>query len=515
MIGALQSLVDGNPPSEYATDYRFEVKSGDWRWFSARARVVERDPGGRSTRIVGRTLDITSTVRLRQFLQETQAAAGVGGWELNLRSGELAWTDETYALFETTREDFHPTMASTVPMYAEAYHPLIASAIEAAMTHGEPFDIEVESRTLRGRPIWLRLIGKADMVEGRVIRLYGAKQDITLRRAADAALRRQALVFETLREGVVVFDSAGEIRIVNAAASAMFGWAPGSLGGRSVADIGFDLQRIDIHRQMVAPHHGVPLEWTARRSDGSSFTAESVLSSLESPDEPLTIAVVMDVTDRKMLERAIIDASNREQQRIGHDLHDGLGQELTGISLMLRSYATRAASEYPKGAPLIDEVVDLVNHAVESARALAHGLSPVILERGGLPAALAQLAASSSRTHGMKVQFRKSLAAPLELDSTATHHLYRIAQEAVTNAARHSGASVVTVRLASAEDHVRLTISDDGSGIPLRPPRKSGEGMGLRIMEFRARMIHARFSLERTRRGGTRISCRLPLRSAH
>jgi signal transduction histidine kinase len=93
--------------------------------------------------------------------------------------------------------------------------------------------------------------------------------------------------------------------------------------------------------------------------------------------------------------------------------------------------------------------------------------------------------------------------------------LYRIAQEAVTNAARHSRASVVTVRLASGEDHVRLTISDDGCGIPMSRPRSSGDGMGLRIMEFRARMIHAKFSVERTRRGGTRISCRLPLTPAH
>jgi len=516
VVNSLSELVTGQKDSiESDVEYRFQSMSGDWRWFSARAHVADRDPAGRSTRIVGRVLDITPTMKLRQFLQETQAAAGVGGWEMNLRSGELSWTDETYALFETTREEFQPTMDNTMPLYAQPYRAPISVVVEAAMRRGEPFDIEVESRTLRGRPIWLRLIGKAEIIEGQAVRLYGAKQDITRRREADAALRRQALVFETLREGVVVFDGSGVIRIANAAADAMFGWPPRGLGGRSVTEIGFDLQRIAEHRQMVAPHHGVPLEWKARRADGSSFTAESVLSDLQFPDEPLTIAVVMDVTDRKMLERAIIDASNREQQRIGHDLHDGLGQELTGISLMLRSYATRAASEYPKGAPLIDEVVDLVNHAVESARALAHGLSPVILERGGLPAALAQLAASATRTHGMKVQFRKSVTGPLALDSTAIHHLYRIAQEAVTNAARHSRASVVTVRLASGEDHVRLTISDDGCGIPMSRPRSSGDGMGLRIMEFRARMIHAKFSVERTRRGGTRISCRLPLTPAH
>lgn len=517
VTGELAALAQGQ---RHATttdiEYRFQAKSGDWSWFSAQAYVAERDPTGRSVRIIGRVLDITATKRLRQFLMETQAAAGVGGWELNLRTGELAWTDETYALFETSREAFKPTMENTLPTYAPAFHAQIAAVVGAAVERGEPFDIEVEGRTLPGRKIWLRLIGKVEMIEGKAVRLYGAKQDITRRREADAALRRQAQVFETLREGVIVFGDGGEIRIANAAADMMFGHASRGLAGRSVMDIGFDLQRILAHRRMVAPHHGVPLEWNAVRADGTTFTAESVLSDFDAPEEALTIAVVMDVTDRRMLERAIIDTSNREQQRIGHDLHDGLGQELTGISLMLRSYATRAAVDYPKGAPLINEVVDLVNHAVYSARALAHGLSPVILERGGLPAALAQLAASASRTHGSKVQFRKSLATPLALDSTAIHHLYRIAQEAVTNAARHSGAGTVTIRLSSGADHVRLSVTDDGCGIAAaRPstgsPASTSQGMGLRIMEFRARMIHAQFSIERTRRGGTRISCRLPL----
>jgi two-component system, NarL family, sensor histidine kinase UhpB len=207
-----------------------------------------------------------------------------------------------------------------------------------------------------------------------------------------------------------------------------------------------------------------------------------------------------------VLETAIIEATNREQQRIGHDLHDGLGQELTGISLMLRSFAQRAAREYPSGAPVINEVVDLVNQAVESTRALAHGLSPIILERGGLPAALEQLAASASRTHDISVRFRKAIAGVLEVDSTATHHLYRIAQEAITNAARHSGASTVSVRLSAGARRISLTISDNGCGMPPPPEAaRRGDGMGLRIMEYRARMMHARFDILRLRRRGTRI----------
>lgn len=640
-LEALQALVDGREHQvSDDVEYRFLTKQGDWRWFAARARVVERDSTGRTTRIVGRTLDVTAQKRVRQFLQETQAAAGVGGWELDLRTGELTWTDETYALFDTTREAFQPSMAATFPMYDAAYHGQMQAAVDAAVARGEPFDIVVECETFKGRRVWLRLIGKAEMVEGKAVRLYGAKQDVSEQRRIDAALKKseadlralasnapdwlalldldlrirfvnhglrgldpaqavgirsmaivpephrvalrsaaeqviahahpvmveinlprssgadaifefhaapvldagqvvglsvritdvtearrrestlrtQARMLETLREGVLLVGADGCIQIANAAAARMFGMvgvSPGeSLIGVEVARLGLDPRRLAQHLHGSARGRGETLEWRAKRLDGGEdFLAEAAVVELResATAPPLTIAVIMDVTERRVLERAIIDATNREQQRIGHDLHDGLGQELTGISLMLRSFAQRAASEYPSGAPVLNEVVDLVNHAVDSARALAHGLSPVILERGGLPAALEQLAASASRTHGLRVRFRKSIQREIDIDSTATHHLYRIAQEAVTNAARHSGASVVSIRLQAGREQLTLTISDDGRGLP--PPddgARSPDGMGLRIMEYRARMMHAQFALQSLRTGGTRVTVTLP-----
>lgn len=637
VLAALRDLVDGGIESwPHEIEYRFLTKGGDWRWFASRARVAQRHATGDVKRIVGRTLDVTAQKRVRQFLQETQAAAGVGGWELDLRTGSLSWTDETYALFETTREEFQPSMQATFLLYDASYHAQMQSAMDAAIARGTAFDIAVECQTLKGRRIWLRLIGKADLVEGRAIRLYGAKQDITELRRVDAALKKseaelraladnapdwlalldldmrirfinrslrglqpvdavglyclsivpeplrpllssaaaeaaahacpvmveatlprssgvdttfefhaapviddgevvglsvritditevrsrestlrtQARMLETLREGVLLIGADGRIHIANAAASRMFGAAGNSLVGSELACLGLDPQRLAQHARDAERAAGATLEWQARRLDGGEeFVAEAAVVELRESATtiPLTIAVVMDVTERRMLERAIIDVSNREQQRIGYDLHDGLGQELTGISMMLRSFAQRAASEYPSGARVIDEVVGLVNQAVESARALAHGLSPVILERGGLPAALEQLAASARRTHDMRVRFRKDIRGVLEMDSTATHHLYRIAQEAVTNAARHSGATSISLRLSAGERRIDLTITDNGCGLPsLTGNGRSHDGMGLRIMEYRARMMHAQFGVEQLRRGGTRVRVTLP-----
>jgi PAS domain S-box-containing protein len=338
--------------------------------------------------------------------------------------------------------------------------------------------------------------------------------DVTEARRRESTLRTQARVLETLREGVLLVRSDGVIRMANPAAARMFGAAGDSLIGAELACLGLDPRRLAQHVRDTAGTPGATIEWRANRLDGrEDFVAEAAVVELrESPvDPPQVIAVIMDVTERRQLERAIIDAANHEQQRIGHDLHDGLGQELTGISLMLSSLARRAAVEYPSGAAALDEVVGLVNHAVESVRALAHGLSPVILERGGLPAALEQLAASASRTYGLRVRFRKAIEGVLQIDSTATHHLYRIAQEAVTNAARHSGASAVTLRLDANPHRIRMSVSDDGRGMPPAGDGTcNGDGVGLRIMEYRARMMHAQFQIVPRRRGGTQVRVTLP-----
>ena len=156
------------------------------------------------------------------------------------------------------------------------------------------------------------------------------------------------------------------------------------------------------------------------------------------------------------------------------------------------------------------EAGTLVDGAAQSARALAHGLTPVALELGGLPGALSDLAQRVRRTFGIRAQFRKHVTTPLRLDTTQASHLYRIAQEGVNNAVRHGRATFITLRLVGDEDAVKLEIIDNGSGMP-SPTQRSAVGMGLRIMEYRARMLGGEISILAPRRGGTAITCRVPL----
>jgi signal transduction histidine kinase len=241
---------------------------------------------------------------------------------------------------------------------------------------------------------------------------------------------------------------------------------------------------------------GEPVIYTYESCEGTRepryFESRAVLVHDDGIGTALSISVT-DLTERKRLEQEILDVSSRERQSIGRDLHDGLGQELTGVALMLRSLATRFKHECPDGVAGINEVVGLVNQSIESARALARGLLPVRTESGGLPFALRELAARSRDLYGLTVNFRAEIWPEITLSEASSSHLYRIAQEALTNAARHGRAAKVDILLMANRTTFLLRITDDGAGISDQD--KPVAGMGLKIMRYRAGMIGAKIEI--------------------
>jgi hypothetical protein len=201
------------------------------------------------------------------------------------------------------------------------------------------------------------------------------------------------------------------------------------------------------------------------------------------------------------LEQEILDVSGRERQSIGRDLHDGLGQELTGVALMLRGLATRVQGRCPEAVDSVNEIVALVNRSIENARSLAHGLLPVRNETGGLAFALRELASRSRDLYGLDVNFTAEVASELNLDETDASHLYRIAQEALTNASRHGHATLVDIHLKANGLRFLLCITDNGEGF--HPPTSPYSGMGLKIMKYRAGMIGATFEIAPNEPRGT------------
>jgi PAS domain S-box-containing protein len=221
--------------------------------------------------------------------------------------------------------------------------------------------------------------------------------------------------------------------------------------------------------------------------------------------EPRRIfGVSMDVTQRRTLEREILEASEREQRRIGQDLHDGLGQQLAGISLKSKALETQlAASSFPEAA-MAASISALLGDAIGQARALARGLQPVELGAGGLAAALELLASRVRELFGLECVCTCDASA-LVYDDGAAGHLFRIAQEAASNAAKHGRATRIDIGLAGTGASVELTVRDNGTGF--REPPAGHEGMGLQIMHYRERMIGASLDIWALPEGGTLLAC--------
>jgi signal transduction histidine kinase len=231
----------------------------------------------------------------------------------------------------------------------------------------------------------------------------------------------------------------------------------------------------------------------------------SLNNELEERVRQRTAALNKEIQDRMQLEEEILGISEREQQRIGHDLHDSLCQHLTGVALAGEVLSEQLAAKSLPEAKALDHIVEMVEGAIDLTRTLARGLHPFDLKGEGFTDALRELAATI--TEGFKTPCAFECDRPVEIrEPGVATHLYRIAQEAVTNAVKHSNAGKIVVRLEAGADGLALTISDDGVGLPPKIPG----GMGLRTMTHRASVIGATFNVERQLSRGTRVTCKLP-----
>jgi PAS domain S-box-containing protein len=220
------------------------------------------------------------------------------------------------------------------------------------------------------------------------------------------------------------------------------------------------------------------------------------------------LAIVRDVTERKRLEDEVLEISARERRRIGHDLHDGLGQYLAGIALKARILEDNLADCSSSQRPAAKKLVRLINNAIQQARNLARGFDPIEVGANGLVPALQKLARETRDLFHVRCDLQ-SVQSDLPLGKSISLQLYRIAQEAINNAIKHAKPARIEIELAIEESCLRLCIDDDGRGFRAGAPSQSG--MGLRIMHYRAHAVGAILKIDSAPDRGTKIKCLLPM----
>lgn len=265
---------------------------------------------------------------------------------------------------------------------------------------------------------------------------------------------------------------------------------------------------------VVYPNRFVPI-WNALITLCSYLIVIGLLLRLKSFHQTLegrirqrTSALRQEIATRKQLEKEVAEVTERQSRRIGHELHDSLGQHLTATSIALQVLGGKLEKESSPRSKDVDQAVELVEQGIDLTRKIAKGLFPLELEGEGLAAALAELSRVMARNHHVDCEFK--CESPVGLaDSTIATHLYRIAQEAVSNAVKHGHVSRILIELSRMDSNLTLTVKDDGIGLPTPLPKN--RGIGLRVMSSRAAMIGGALSVGNEVGGGVVVTCNLPL----
>ncbi|HVU36040.1 MAG TPA: PAS domain-containing protein [Opitutaceae bacterium] len=270
-----------------------------------------------------------------------------------------------------------------------------------------------------------------------------------------------------------------------------------------------DVERVDkVFRECLeGSASNFSVEYRLRHKDGSYRWIDSrAVLIRDAAGKPLRmIGANADITERKQLEKELLSISDREQRRIGQDLHDGLGQQLTAIELMCQSLRSDLNHAAPEVREQVSALGAFLRQAIGQTRALAHGLTVFMLDASGLQGALAELVESTGQLARVRCEFVCPSPVRVKDNETAVH-LYRIAQEAIGNALKHSGASRIQVSIAERAGVVVLTVTDDGKGIA-RTSGDDARGVGLQVMRHRAATIGADLAIDSKRGRGVTVTC--------
>jgi PAS domain S-box-containing protein len=353
---------------------------------------------------------------------------------------------------------------------------------------------------------------------GRVQQLVGTLLDITDRKRAEEALRREhafsSAVLDTSAALVVVLDRYGHIVRFNRACEQTTGYSAAEVRGKPLWDLFLVPEEVaqvkDVFERTQSGQFPNRNEnyWLTRRRDKRLIAWSNSALADDAGAVEYVISVGIDITERRRLEHEILQISELEQRRIGQDLHDGLCQHLAATELMSEILERKLARKSKADAARVAEIAKQVREAISQTRLLARGLSPVVLESEGLMSALQELADYSERMFRVSCQFHCPEPVLIENHTTATH-LYRIAQESVSNAVRHGKAKRILIALTRGPHRIRLEIKDNGVGLP--PDVSKANGMGLRIMQYRAAMIGGILEIQRNAEGGSSVACSIQI----
>ena len=508
----------------YQVELRLCNKNGEYRWFLTRGEA-DWNEQGEAVRMTGTISDIADRKQAEQALRASeqrfravfeQAAVGVA--EMDTTTGRfLSVNQRICEINQRSREEMLKltfsdlTLPEDLPKSLQHMEELKAGKIRS-------YNLEKRNLLPDGTLKWVNLTVAPMWLPGEpALRHVAVVEDITERKRVELDYRRelaynQALVGHT-SAFIVVLDLAGRFVHANASFSDTMGYNKKQVIGKTPWEIGLmDAAETALSKERFARllrgEKNPPTDSRLRTKDGEWRTVELRSTATCKPDGTVDRIVVTgtDMTERNRLQQEVLRVVEQEQARVGHDLHDGVGQTMTGIVSLLEALEADLDGEPRRQAQRIHE---LLRQSVSEVRRMSHGLSPTSVKYRGLVGAL-QLLAETVRTN-FRTPCHCEVDASIAIQNNDIEaHLFRIAQEAVNNALRHGKPSKVKLSLQHvSQTECELRIEDDGAGLK---KTKGGQhnGIGVRVMDYRANLIGARLTIKAKPRRGVVVTCRFP-----
>ncbi|MCG2587311.1 PAS domain-containing sensor histidine kinase [Rhodohalobacter sulfatireducens] len=384
----------------------------------------------------------------------------------------------------------------------------------------EKFKGRWRAKCKNGSQIWLdaqssTLIDETNHKKYCVITINNIEPLETAKKDLEKSTALEKTIFETSTEAIFTADESGNILDFNRAAVRMFGYDKKEIIGKNLRTIipSFNPKSLHVfikryYSKLEMKNTGEDIDTQGIRKDGSVFYISMSVSNVPWNSEQMFVGIIRDLTQKRELEKQMVDIANQERRRIGRELHDGLGQMLTGTRMVAESLARKLKANEIPGAGEVKEISNMIREADEQARAISRGLVEVHLVEKGLSNALENLAARIPKTFGINCIYTEE--GEFEFDNhTLALHIYRIVQEAVTNAVRHADPENICIRLTKNETYLSVIIEDDGIGF------ESGKvpdgGSGIQIMKYRADLLGGTVNICRTDDDKTVVRVVIPI----
>jgi PAS domain S-box-containing protein len=502
----------------FSMEYRLKRHDGEYRWLLDNGVPLygaDRAFAG----YIGSCVDITE----RREAEESVAAA-YRHLKLAMTAGRMAawtWDPEKDVVLRTENfpeiygvsnvNGLDQGMALVHPDDRNRHMETVENAVDQGTAYHSVFRI---IRPDNEQAVWLdeRAVPVTDS-DGHFMALSGVVVDVTERKQAEqdllASEERLRAILDTAMDAIITIDEQGIIRSVNATTERMFGYTAAEMIGQNVKLL-MPSPHQEEHDNYIArflqtgEKHilGINREVDARRKDGSVFPTELAVSEIK--HLKLFTGIHRDLTERKQLERDVVEVASLEQRRIGQDLHDSVAQELTALNLLAKDLPETLAGDPAKASQLVEQMAQGLQRSQIELRAVMRGLLPVPVDSEGLMAALADLADRIQQEGKVACTFDCPEPVSVADNLTATH-VFLIAQEAVHNAVKHAQAQKIRINLTAADGDLVLNVQDDGVGMPAR--FTATQGLGLRIMRNRAAIIGATLTLNPAEPTGTVVTC--------